>query len=625
MLFRDRPKLRRLSLGVIIGAAAAAVASTLFLVGAFTTLEYKALDARFQLFPFNPPSKDIVVFVIDEKSLLNMELAPGDKHGWPWTREVYGKMITYANLCGAKAVVLDLDFSSSFNPQKDEDFGQYILANASMPVYTVVEFKDETEQEFLDKLAFRKAFLKDKEIATEGGLDFQNFNSVYPPVKPIAQPVRRIGASNFYNDSDGVARRTTLLYGFDGKVYPSLPLAVAIDAKGGGVIKTQFGGRMLVLEGPGSDAKMAIPLEAGSDCLIKWYDWLRKPKDYYTIFPLYYCGRKIDERAMKAWQKDKTLHAGSVDLSDMETDPLAVKPELLKGKIVFIGAQASSLADNKSTPMDSIMPGVCVHATALQNILSGDFITHNRAWLTIALVWALCLLTGVTCTALVPAFHRLWVAAVVLFALVFVYLAGYSGVAAYEFARHSLWLDVVAVWAGILGTYAVSTTVGYMTESKGKREFKKAFSKYLSAELVEELSKDFASITLNKGTRQDLTVLFSDIRNFTPMSEKMKPEEVVMLLNEYLSAMVEVIFRNGGFLDKYLGDGIMAIFTAPKRDGRHAQFAVRAACEMVETIDRMKEQWAREGKQVFDIGIGLNSGEMVVGNIGWKSEWTTRR
>jgi adenylate cyclase len=621
-LFSQRPAIRRLALGALIGAAVALVVTVLFALGVFDVLEYKTLDARFQLFPFQPPSKDVVVFVIDEKSLLNMEFPPNPGEGklaWPWRREVYAYMITYANLCGAKAVVVDLDLSSSYVVAgNDEEFGRKLEMNSNIPVYTVMELKNETEKEFRERLEFRKQLIKGREIEVRGNIDAPDFNSAYPAVEPISARSRGIGVSNFKNDSDGVARHMTLLFKCDGKFYPALCLAAARGATGEGDIEALDNGRALILKNRASSAKTQIPLEGDTTYLIKWYDWLKDAKDYYTAVALYRSGVAVvkSKEFQEAASKSPKVAPGMVDIKGILGDDLPIPPETLKDKIIIIGAQASSLADNKSTPVDNIMPGVCIQAVALQNILSNDFIAHTPAWATVVLTAVLSVVTGITCTVLVPGFKRLWVAGIILFALVFVYIAGFSGWAAYNFAANSLWMNVVPAWAGILVTYAASTTAGYVTESRGKREFKKAFSKYLSPELVEELSKDFGSLTVNTGTRQDLTVLFSDIRGFTPISEKMLPEAVVNLLNEYLSAMVDVIFRNGGFLDKYIGDGIMAIFTAPKRRENHAQLAVRAACEMVETIDRMKEKWAEEGKQVFDIGIGINSGEMVVGNIG---------
>jgi adenylate cyclase len=658
-LFTSNPALRRLTLGIIVSAAVAVAVAALCLLGVFDMLEYKTLDARFKLFPFQPPGKekaadkDVVVFVIDEKSLLNMEFpeppepprdasidmarkppAKPPKYGWPWRREVYGWMVMYANLCGAKAVVIDLDFSSAcVAPGSDELFGMKLNENSGIPVYTVMELKNETDEEFRSRLAFRKKLIEGRDIPLSGNIGLEDFNSVYPPVEEICVKSHGVGVANFHPDSDGIARRMTLLFKCDGKIYPVLPLAVALDVRGAHGVETLDRGKTLVFRSSDAATGTRVPLEGGASCLIKWYDWLKDPKDCYTAVALYtsagyvaqspeYNSATDKERqrlkaAGKNPEKDLKITPGMIDVEKIVSPfPKAIDPKLLKDKIVFIGAQASSLADNKSTPVDETMPGVCVLATALQNLLSEDFIYHSPRSAAFALLALFSLLTGVTCTMLVPAFKRLWVAAIVLFVLIIVYIGGFSGWAAYNFAKNSLWMDVVPVWAGIFLAYAASTTVGYVTENKGKREFKKAFGKYLSPEVVEELSKDFAALSVNTGTRQDLTVLFSDIRGFTPMSEKMQPEEVVTLLNEYLSAMVDVIFRNGGFLDKYIGDGIMAVFTAPRRRENHAQLAVRAACEMLQTIDRMKEDWAKAGKQVFEIGIGINSGEMVVGNIG---------
>ena len=603
-LLRERPAVRRFVVGACTGAATAAVVSILFVLGAWDALECKTLDARFQLFPFEPPSRDVVVVVIDEKSLFGLEYPEkvggrGVSRTWPWEREVYGRMITYLNHCGARAVVIDLDFSSKSKKAHDDGIfaNLYIRKNSRLPVITGMEFKKE-KPEFAELQAFRKSGLPHKVIVLRHDAPDDDYNTVYAPVYPISDASANVGVMNFNADGDGVARHIKLDYTFDGKPYDSLAWAAA---------KIGF-------------EELAVRTDAQGRFLIKWYDWLKEPKDYYSAIALL---RSHDlmvkyDNVPEKWGRydnfEKADVLGRLDTSAM--DEGCIPPEVFKDKVVFIGAQASSLADMKATPVDPLMPGVCISAIAAQNIISGDFIYRTPAWVTIVLSAMFSILTGITCVMTVPAFKRLWIAAVVLMALVLFYLAVFSGWAAYNFAGNSLWMDVVPVWLGIFLAYAAATTVGYITETRGVREFKKAFSKYLSPELVEELSKDFSRLTVDKGTRQDMTVLFSDIRDFTPMSEKMSPEEVVSLLNEYLSAMVEVIFRHGGFLDKYMGDGIMAIFTAPKRSDNHAELAVAAACEMIETIEHLKVGWAKAGSPVFDIGIGINSGEMVVGNIG---------
>ncbi|RKY28251.1 MAG: hypothetical protein DRP79_02420 [Planctomycetota bacterium] len=602
--FRERFVLRRFLTGACMGVAVTAVVSILFFLGAFDSLECKTLDARFQLFPFEPPSRDVVVVVIDEKSLFGLEFpekvgGKGASRTWPWERQVYGRMITYLNHCGAKAVVMDLDFSSRAKKARDDEIfaNLYIRKNSRLPVITGMEFKREKE-EFAELQAFRKSDLPHEGVVSRYDAPDDGYNTVYAPVYPISDASANVGVMNFAADADGVARHIKLNYTFDGKPYDSLAWAAAKIGSEEPPVRTDAQGRLL----------------------IKWYDWLKDPTDYYSAIALL---RSHDlmvkyDNVPQEWGRcdnvEKAEALGRLDVSAM--DDGCIPPDVFKDKIVFIGAQASSLADMKATPVDPVMPGVCINAVAAQNIISRDFMYRSPPWVTVPLLLLFTALTGVTCAMLVPAFRRLWVAAIVLLALIFVYLAVFSGWAAHNFASNSLWMDVAPVWTGIFLTYAAATTFGYVTETRGVREFRKAFSKYLSPELVEELSKDFGSLSVDKGRRQEMTALFSDIRGFTPMSEKMSPEEVVSLLNEYLSAMVDVIFRNGGFLDKYMGDGIMALFTAPRPCENHAELAVRAGCEMLQTVDRLKGKWTDEGRPAFDIGIGIHSGEVIVGNIG---------
>jgi adenylate cyclase len=155
----------------------------------------------------------------------------------------------------------------------------------------------------------------------------------------------------------------------------------------------------------------------------------------------------------------------------------------------------------------------------------------------------------------------------------------------------------------------------YFVEGRAKRHIKGLFGRYVSKDVIDQLMSDPALARLG-GQRREMTVLFSDIRGFTTASEKGVPEDVVRQLNEYFTAMVEVLFRHRGTLDKFVGDMVMGLFGAPLADPQHADHAVAAALEMTAVLDRLNETWTAQGRPTLDIGIGINSGEMIAGNIG---------
>ena len=163
--------------------------------------------------------------------------------------------------------------------------------------------------------------------------------------------------------------------------------------------------------------------------------------------------------------------------------------------------------------------------------------------------------------------------------------------------------------------YTSQTAYRFFTEERRARDIRKMFSSYVSKRIVDELIKDPSKAKLG-GDRKEITVLFSDIRGFTSFSEKHQPEEVVSLLNEYLGAMTEIVFQYEGTLDKFVGDAIMALWGAPVGQPDHAERACRCALAMITRLKELQAKWTAEGKYVIDIGIGINTGEMVVGNMG---------
>jgi adenylate cyclase len=286
-----------------------------------------------------------------------------------------------------------------------------------------------------------------------------------------------------------------------------------------------------------------------------------------------------------------------------------VPPEKYEDKIVLFGMTAHGLKqDLRATPYSPATPGVYVHATAIQNIIDQRYLERVFGIALAEIFFYLVL--GVALGLLLP---RIPAWAGVLVAV---------GFAVGLYLIDVLWLFPNGTWImTVFPTLQVATTLvgvivhGYLTEGREKAKIRKAFQFYLTKSVVDEMLKDAAKLQLG-GERRVCTVLFSDIRGFTTISERLSPEELVSLLNSYLTPMTNLVFKYDGTLDKYMGDAIMAIFGAPVPYEDHAERACFSALEMMEELEKLQAGWRRDQLPEIDIGIGLNTGPMSVGNMG---------
>jgi adenylate cyclase len=313
--------------------------------------------------------------------------------------------------------------------------------------------------------------------------------------------------------------------------------------------------------------------------------------------------------------RDQTTHTyptySFFDLEYSEEQILAgvkpqIDPALFRGKVVFVGATASGLRDVFPTPFASgAMGGIHVHAAVADDILSNRFMRTAPNSVRIFSVIVAGLAVGVVAT-LLPA----WWATAITLAIV----SAFGWAAARAFAG-SYWVNVTQPIAAAAFALFGGVAYQYFVEGRERRKMKRLFGQYVSKDVFDQLVADPSRARLG-GQRRDMTVLFSDIRGFTTVSEKGQPEEIVGMLNEYFSEMVAIVFRHGGTLDKFVGDMVMALFGAPLDDERHAVHAAEAALDMVAALAVLNERWRTEGRPVLDIGIGINSGPMIAGNIG---------
>ena len=277
-------------------------------------------------------------------------------------------------------------------------------------------------------------------------------------------------------------------------------------------------------------------------------------------------------------------------------------------KIVLVGASAVGIYDIRVTPFSAIFPGVEVHANVIDNILRGDFLwaptglVNPTALLLIVLALLMCWLQPRV---------RPWFGLLLLALLIFVALS----INFYLFTRRQIYLQTTYVLSGLSMTYVIVAFLRFLAEERERKRIRAAFQNYVAPEVVNTMLQHPEKLKLG-GEKREMTVLFSDIRGFTTLSEQMEPEVLVHLLHSYLNPMTEIVFQHRGTMDKYIGDAIMAIYGAPLPLPDHAVRACETALDMLATLTRLWEDWRAAGLPELKIGIGINSGPMTVGNMG---------
>jgi len=568
-------------------------------------MELKALDLRMVSRGQLPTSGQVVIATVDEKSLSEIGR-------WPWSRTVTAKLVETLKGYGAKAVGFDIVYAEPEKSASLQTLAEIYEDAAKMGIQdprltNLLESKAKAAQaDLILAQAIEKAknvslgyffhtsakdvgFLSEDYIAaassliggsmysivkSKGPAGTYNIINAYAPVpsiKEIAQAGENSGYFNAFPDSDGVLRWSPLVIKFQDNYYYPLSIALLMQY-------LDFPMIVLNLADFGVDGitlgDLRIPTDESGRMLI---NYLGPAK----TFPHY-------------------------SISDIIKGRLS--PELFKGKIVVVGATATGIYDLRVTPFSPVYPGVELHATVIDNILQSRFLEQS-AWTTFIDICSI-VVFGTIMGLAVPRFKA---AQGVVLALVLIggFVAGNTLI----FAKYNTWLNMIYPVLTMLTVYLIITVYRYFTEEREKKKVRGAFQYYLTASVINELLKDPSKLKLG-GDKKDLTVMFSDIRGFTTISEKLTPEELVSLLNEYLTAMTDIVFKYDGLLDKYIGDAIMAVFGAPLEQPDHALRCCRTALEMMSTLKGLQEKWAQEGRPFVDIGVGINTGDMVVGNMG---------
>lgn len=523
------------------------------------SIDLKLRDVRFRLRGEIEPDQRVKIVAIDPKSI--------DELGrWPWDRKVIARLIE--NLKEAKTICLDIVFSEFSNPDSDRTLSRTI--NKDSRVITGYYLRDEEtiiSQESLSVLRDSRIKL----IKTKGNItaipirEFPYAELNIPSIKA------ETGFFNILPDEDGLYRKANLLFIYNGELYPSLALQAVRHYKGLPVIMEieEFGiGRLLL----------------GSEQI---------PADETGALSINYYGKGGSFRTVSAVDVIKS----------------GIKREEFKDSIVFIGATETGIADIRNTPVDPVMPGVEIHATVASNILKGEYLIYN-AWVAGLDI----LFISVPVLLLIPLMIRASKTYISLIIFIFTVSLVFS-LNIWLFKRYLFNLSVIYPFLSLFIFYLSSEAYRNLIIEKRSRFLKRAFSSYVSPELVNIIIKNPDAMKLG-GEKRTITVLFSDIRDFTTISEALEPERLVSLLNNYLDPMTRIVLRHRGMLDKYIGDAIMAIYNAPVELPQHAREAVLTALEMIKELKGLNEKIKKQGYPEIRIGIGINTGEAITGNMG---------
>jgi len=552
----------------------------------------------------------VVVVAIDDKSI-------GRLGRWPWPRERLAQLVNILSKGGAKVIGFDLIFSEPevpyelrkiknlkkvftdlrlkdvnnnsslfyqeiVNAEKEVDndkvFAESIKManNVILPMFfTLGDGKVNKEGENREKIIEAKPFLSKSHYTFLIGMD--NIKSFPPlnakdvslPISLLSSSCKRLGHVNFRLDADGSLRWEPLVIGYNGDYYPVLNIQMVreylgLEPEG---VKLHFGEGIEL-------GSIYIPTDEQGRMLINYYG----PNG---TFPFYSFSDVLD---------------GTIPGS------------VFHDKIVLIGYAAVGLGDLWVTPFSVGLYGVEKHANIIANILHQDILTRANWMVFLDLFFIV--LFGLVLGIFI---HRNSALRGSIFAL-FVSVS-YLAIVQYLFVVHKMWLNIIYPILTIILTYTGVTIFRFLTEEREKKKIRGAFQQYLNPSVVNEVLKDPKMLKLG-GEKRDLTVLFSDIRGFTSISENMSPEALVHLLNEYLTVMTDIVLTHDGLLDKYMGDAIMAVYGAPVPQTDHHLRACITALDMIESLKKLQEKWESEGVPRIDIGIGINSGPMVVGNMG---------
>ncbi len=552
--------------GALLGLAAAAIASACHAPGWLDRVEFLLYDWRANLLARPSAATDRIRIVAVDQSSLDWAEEHFDIR-WKWPRQVYAPILAFCKRAGARAVIFDMlytEASDAADPRDDAIFGEAIAAG--VPFVTGLPLS--TRQGLATNWP---ADLPPGPLYAPAHSLPNTMSRASFPILPVASQATILGSVTAEPDRDAVFRRLPAYQVFDGRIVPTLGVAALCAAA-------------------------RAPLDPVARTVGAHRIRMRPNGD----ITLHFRGKSQTHR----WYNAAAIMESELRL--MEGGKPSIDPEELRDCFVFFGLTAPGLKDLKPSPVGAGYPGVELQATLLDTILEGDALRDPPFAATALAI----LLTGLLAGIAGRACRHAWQSG--LSVVVFTLLPMAPGILAY---RMAVWLPVAPMAvAGLLASVG-AVAVNFALEGRQKRFIKGAFRQYLSPAVIEALVRNPGQLALG-GEEKQLSIYFSDVQGFTGISEGLTPTRLTALLNEYLTAMTDIILDEGGTIDKYEGDAIIAFWNAPLSQADHPVRAVRAALRCLQTLGAMRPDLAARYGRELHARIGLNTGMVVVGNMG---------
>ncbi len=594
-----KQKFFRYGLGLVITFILFAHASGMLPLRFVNTLENLSYDFRLQLSLPAQVDKKVIIIDIDEKSLAEIGQ-------WPWERNILAKIVdNLFDYYDIKVLGFDILFAEEDIDPADKIISQ--LANSSVANnkdFKRIIRKNQNlmyrDESLAKSLAHRNTVLgmifthQDNHIS-KGNLPppiaqltardnesytFLNATSYTANVNTLQKSAATGGFfDNPLIDEDGVFRRVPLLQTYNNKLYPSLALEITRTALQKNTVKLRYGAS----DDDDEQNKSLEWVYIGETAI---------PVDEYSAVMVPYIGP----------QKTFT-YISAIDILNRTADK-----KNIQNKIALFGTSAAGLLDLRTTPLESAYPGVEVHANIIQGILDQS-IKHKPEYM-IGFEILLLFILGIFLTIILPLLSPMWSSISALLTVGIILLLDH-----YAWNTLMVIMPIASPLILVVLLYIMNMSYGFFVESRGKRQLTHLFGQYVPPDLVDEMSRNLKEIDLD-GEIRTMSVLFTDVRGFTSISENMGPKELTGFINAFLTPLTETIHKNRGTIDKYMGDAIMAFWGAPLKDPQHARNALVAGLDMLKAINKLNQDFAAKGQPEIKIGIGVNTGEMNVGNKG---------
>lgn len=533
-------------------------------------------------------SDDIILVVIDTKTV--------EKYRWPWKREMYCKIFEYFHYANPKVIVYDSVIASldRENPESDKKFFNTVsrlnnLIVGFIPKFT--EWQNPNEGKIIDENFAKKFGLNVVDKSTDTPdlyRSFMAFPQLYfdaaHNIGSVASFPGPINGNITEFGIDEIHRNHEYIFRYKSSYYPSFALRT--------YLMVNDYPQMLL-----TNKALKFPEKKFEIKHKKTIFQTIAPIKFYKMYQTDYSHNKYS--ALDVMESYEALKAGKKPI---------LEPSVFKDKIVLVGANVpggNGLNDNRSTPISVNHAGVDIQACAIDNILHNDFLKVIPQWVNIflTLLGMLFVYGFIRVSSLYKAIAS--TVLIVIGYLIFATICFYFGVV----------VNVITPTVMFILTTILAYTHKFVLENKSKEKVKSAMGKYMSQDVMKNVIRNIDNLGLG-GKKSIVTVLFADIRGFTSMSEQMSAQQVSEILNEYFTEMEPIITKYNGVINKFIGDAVMAIFGEPIQDKNHAGNAVKCAYAMLQKVKELQKKWAQEGKPKIEIGIGINTGEVFVGNIG---------